>query len=181
MWCRATGAFQSVIIRTLWSDCQLCPGENESDVAHGHAHSALSCSPHSSVGLRGQTTRRRVTAQCLLRREILYLLASGMVWLRQAASELRRGLEPGDWRGGDWQPRPRTPTGDASCGGAMVVPLGWLLALFFSWPPHPCPEDSAPDPRTDWPAASDLYGGAKETIWWAQREIRYSRTRNSGF
>lgn len=135
MGCRATWAFQSVIIGTLsavprgewgWRGTQPRPLGSQLQPAQ---------QPH--VWLRRQTTRRRETAQCLLRRETLYLLASRMVWLRQAASELRRGLEPGGWRHGDWQPRPRTPTGDAGTAEQWLFLEGDCVLCFSVGRPIP--------------------------------------------
>lgn len=96
----------------------------------GKASSAHSCSPRvqQRIWLRSQTTGEWQPSVCWEGK--LYLLSSAMVWLRQAASELRRGLEPAGWRDVDWQPSPQTPTGDMGCGPAVVVPRGWCVFCF---------------------------------------------------
>lgn len=88
--------------RALWTGCQLSGRENAGDV---HTKPCpLPSQPQPAqrfTWLRVKTTRV-LTIQHLLRRKVLYLLSKGMVWPLEAASKMKKGLEPAGLTASDW-------------------------------------------------------------------------------
>lgn len=158
---RDLGISQSITIRTLWSCCQLCPGENEGDAACSNAYSVHSCSRHSSAFDSEVKPPEWQLSVCWEGKLFICCQVGWCDW----------GRQPVSW-GEDWSQRAGgTPIGSPalSCPREIQTAVEWFLrddacSVFHSWPSHPCSANSAPDPRADWGAASDIHGGAKETI-----------------
>lgn len=117
----------------VWLLSAVCPEENEGDVAPSNAHSAHSCTPHSSAfDSEVKPPGEAQPSVCWEGKLFIFLLSSGMVWLRQAASELGRGAEPAGWRDVDWQPSPQRPTGDPGWGPSDGCCSSRVMCALFS-------------------------------------------------
>lgn len=79
-----------------------------------------------------------------LRRETLFAVKWDGV-TRQAASELRRGLEPAGWRDVDWQPSPQTPTRLWPSNGCSSR----VMRVLFSTVGRPIPVQRTPHPTPE--------------------------------